>query len=58
MGRVAGTLRPAPAAAAEGPVATGSAARKPAAAGGGPTTTREGPTAGGVGPYRTHGLKE
>ena len=56
VGHVAGTLGPAPAATEEGsavtePVAVGLAAGKPTEAG-------EGPAAGGVGPWRTHDLKE
>ena len=58
MGNAAGTLGPAPAAATEGPTATGSTAGKPTAVGEGPMTTGKGLAAGGVGPWRTRGLKE
>ena len=51
MGRAAGALGPASAAAVEGPAKT-----EPAAAG--PATVGEGPAAGGVGPRCTCGLKE
>ena len=57
MGRTAGTLGPAPVAAAkgpaavEGPVAAMSTTKEPTAA-------REGPTVGEEGPWRTRGLKK
>ena len=60
MGRTVGTLGPAPAVAAAGPMATGPTVVRPAVGG---STIEEpavgkGPTAGGVGPWRTRGLKE
>ena len=53
MGRAAGTLGPVPAAAVEGQVAM-EPAEGPVAAG----PAAEGPTVGGVGPWRTRDLKE
>ena len=61
MDRAGGTLRPAPAVAAEGPVATEPAAARPAAAEpaeGKPAATGEGLAARGVGPWSTRCLKE
>ena len=58
MGRAAGALGPAPAAAAEGSATTEPVAVGSVEAGEGPVAAGEGPAAGEVGPRRTYDLKE